>query len=313
MSVRALKNRSQGRLALLSWLNEFLDMDYAKVGDLSDGVGYCQVFDACGAKVPLGKLNYSPRDKSDRVANMKLLERVLRHHNIAKDLPTDALASGKFQANTEFLQFCFDYLHKTYPNANKTYNAYEKRRDAIVKQAGAMPESAYPGSGRVTLKSRIPPPTVLVPPPPAPPALPPELASLAWGVEETTLEEVVVPPNAPPPMLAVSPPAMAPPAFAGPRRASPTVSEGTEEVTEEEEEEKLYVDRIVRKLETALTASVMGQRKLEDKVESVGVERDFYHDTLQAIEQAILEECRRQPELAQSDVASDLIAILKST
>ena len=73
-----------------------------------------------------------------------------KHVHHREDLPTDALASGKFQANTEFLQFCFDYLHKTYPNANKTYNAYEKRRDAIVKQAGAMPESAYPGSGRVT-------------------------------------------------------------------------------------------------------------------------------------------------------------------
>ena len=83
-------------------------------------------------------------------------------------------------------------------------------------------------------------------------------------------------------------------------------------MTEEEEEEKFYVDRIVRKLETALTASLMAQRKLEDKVESAGVERDFYHDTLQAIEQAILEECQRQPGLANSDVANDLIAILKS-
>ena len=88
MSVRSLKSRSKGRLALLSWLNGFLDMDYAKVGDLSDGIGYCQVFDACGAKVPLAKLNFSPQDNAERLANMKVLQRALRNHNIAKDLPS---------------------------------------------------------------------------------------------------------------------------------------------------------------------------------------------------------------------------------
>ena len=56
----------------------------------------------------------------------------------------------------------------------------------------------------------------------------------------------------------------------------------------------------------------MGQRKLEDMVESVRVERDFYHDTLQAIEKAILRKCRDNPELLKGETANQLISILRS-
>ena len=33
-------------------------------------------------------------------------------------------------------QFCFDYLHKTYPEAKRTYNALEKRNIALAKLTG---------------------------------------------------------------------------------------------------------------------------------------------------------------------------------
>eukprot|EP00505_MAST-04D_sp_SCG-Rhode-Island_P003107 Stramenopile-MAST_4_protein_3107 len=86
-----------------------------------------------------------------------------------------------------------------------------------------------------------------------------------------------------------------------------------DELTPEEQEEKLYVDRIVRKMEEMLTSEIVGQRLTEDMVQSVRVERDFYHDTLQAIEKAILKECRADPKLATSHVAENLISMLKST
>ena len=111
-------------------------MDYAKINELSDAIGYCQIFDACGCTIQLDKLNYAPGTKKERLSNFKILSKALRKNNVAADIPLERLANSNFQANCEFLQFCFDYLHKTYPDANKTYNAYERRRKAIMKQEG---------------------------------------------------------------------------------------------------------------------------------------------------------------------------------
>ena len=47
MSLRAIKARSLGRLELLAWVNEFLEMDYSKIEHLADGIAFCQIFDAC--------------------------------------------------------------------------------------------------------------------------------------------------------------------------------------------------------------------------------------------------------------------------
>ena len=38
-------------------------MDYAKINELSDAIGYCQIFDACGCTIQLDKLNYAPGTK----------------------------------------------------------------------------------------------------------------------------------------------------------------------------------------------------------------------------------------------------------
>lgn len=46
MSMRAIKARSMGRLALLSWLNELLESDYSRVEHLQDGIAFAQIFDA---------------------------------------------------------------------------------------------------------------------------------------------------------------------------------------------------------------------------------------------------------------------------
>ena len=83
-------------------------MDYAKIKELSDGIGYCQVFDACGCQIPLDKLNYAPGTKKERLANFKILARALRKNKVAADIPLEKLASSNFQANCEFLQFSFD-------------------------------------------------------------------------------------------------------------------------------------------------------------------------------------------------------------
>ena len=154
-----------------------------------------------------------------------------------------------------------------------------------------------------------------IPAPPAAPIAPlsplgppPAEDSSIFGSTETHSEVPTNQPNSNAPTASSSSSDISPPTA-----QVKTAESVDDELTPEEQEEKLYVDRIVRKMEEMLTSEVVGQRRIEDMVQSVRVERDFYHDTLQAIEKAILKECREDANLATSDVAENLISMLKST
>ena len=360
-------------------------MDYAKINELSDAIGYCQIFDACGCTIQLDKLNYAPGTKKERLSNFKILSKALRKNNVAADIPLERLANSNFQANCEFLQFCFDYLHKTYPDANKTYNAYERRRKAIMKQEGlddSMDSNALlhsadisPGSlkERTLLrskqknlkqqsqqrvkKSRIPPPKTYA-----------TTTNSSNNNNKKTIFELdldnsmdnssstnnsqrgnnnnYVPTNAPftspppPPPPSISPPKLTIPTLSSPGSQSEdnnnntpngatavrnnnsninigiskTISSNSEneEMTQKEIEELNQINELIKQLEHQVTEEVMDQRHLEDMVESVRVERDFYHDTLQEIEKAILRKCQEKPELLRGETANQLISILRS-
>ena len=360
-------------------------MDYAKINELSDAIGYCQIFDACGCTIQLDKLNYAPGTKKERLSNFKILSKALRKNNVAADIPLERLANSNFQANCEFLQFCFDYLHKTYPDANKTYNAYERRRKAIMKQEGlddSMDSNALlhsadisPGSlkERTLLrskqknlkqqsqqrvkKSRIPPPKTYA-----------TTTNSSNNNNKKTIFELdldnsmdnssstnnsqrgnnnnYVPTNAPftspppPPPPSISPPKLTIPTLSSPGSQSEdnnnntpngatavrnnnsninigiskTISSNSEneEMTQKEIEELNQINELIKQLEHQVTEEVMDQRHVEDMVESVRVERDFYHDTLQEIEKAILRKCQEKPELLRGETANQLISILRS-
>lgn len=354
-------------------------MDYAKINDLCDGIGYCQIFDACGCKIPLSKLNYAPSSKKERISNFKILSRSLRKSNVAHDIPIDKLAGSNFQANCEFLQFSYDYLHKTYPSANQTYNAYERRREAIMKQEGIgdgdidsvnwkLPADISPGSlkERTLLRSKqknlkrqtqdfkksgIRPPKTYAS---SSSSKNSEIGrsgnatkntifelDLANSIDDSTDQNITlsqvtapVPHGSPPPP---PPPAVSPPKLSIPILSSPSPQSGSEaqtniddetinlavnktasstsekdEMTPKEVEELEQMDELIKQLEHQVTFELMGQRRLEDMVESVRIERDFYHDTLQAIEKAILRKCRDNPELLKGETANQLIGILRS-
>ena len=93
-----------------------------------------------------------------------------------------------------------------------------------------------------------------------------------------------------------------------------TVSSNSEkeEMTQKEVEEWIQINGLITQMEHQVTKEVMEQRQLEDNVESVRIERDFYHDTLQEIEKAILRKCKQKPELLQGEIANQLISILRS-
>ena len=127
--------RRLGRYELMSWMNSFLRIDYTKVEEFSDGVAYCQVLDAMiPGSVPLHKVNFHPRNKQEKVRNLKLLDRILEKQNLSKSLDVTALASGNFQENNEMLQWCYAMVQRNCPHVFSTYKALERRVAAMKKQ-----------------------------------------------------------------------------------------------------------------------------------------------------------------------------------
>ena len=52
----------KGRIELLAWLNELLQVNYTKVEQCASGAAYCQIIDAVfPGKVPLSKVNFNAR------------------------------------------------------------------------------------------------------------------------------------------------------------------------------------------------------------------------------------------------------------
>ena len=132
---RQIKHKSLGRYELLKWLNTFLEADYSKIEHLGDGLAYCQIFDAIfPGQVPLHLLNFNAKTISQKKRNLKVLEDVFTKCGIKKEVPIVELASCKFQGNLDFLQYCFAILHQSYPDACRTYNAFQRRQEALKRR-----------------------------------------------------------------------------------------------------------------------------------------------------------------------------------
>ena len=57
---------------------------------------------------------------------------------------------------------------------------------------------------------------------------------------------------------------------------------------------------------------ILSQKELENSVESVRVERDFYYDSLLAIEVSLNNKMKEEPSLRNTTYARDLVEILES-
>eukprot|EP00761_Pharyngomonas_kirbyi_P010398 gb/GECH01010418.1/.p1 GENE.gb/GECH01010418.1/~~gb/GECH01010418.1/.p1 ORF type:complete len:346 (+),score=95.42 gb/GECH01010418.1/:1-1038(+) len=135
MRPSAARNVPKGRLELLEWINQFLTADYTKIEQCSDGIAYCQIFDAVfQGRVPLHKINYNPRFATEREANLSILQKVFKREGVSRNVPIERLAKGKFQDNNTFLQWCHTYINKNCPNIVHNYDGMKRRKEAIRRQ-----------------------------------------------------------------------------------------------------------------------------------------------------------------------------------
>ena len=99
-----MKAKNLGRLELLAWLNESVDVDYPKIEHCSDGVAYCQILDAIHPNtVPLYKLNFMAKHKDDFTRNLKVLDDCVQKLKLQKLMSIPLMANGKLSQNMDFI------------------------------------------------------------------------------------------------------------------------------------------------------------------------------------------------------------------
>jgi len=118
-----------GKVELVNWVNECLDLDYAKVEDCALAACYVQFLDCIYGKkyikTKLKNTKWKNLDQTYRMHNWKLVQQIFIKENITKPIDISNLSRGKFQDNLEFLQwfkFFFLCLYK-----DNEYNAMKRR------------------------------------------------------------------------------------------------------------------------------------------------------------------------------------------
>ncbi len=140
MSRSSSSAKSKGRLELLQWINSFLQADYAKLEDLRDCVAYCQVLDALHpGKLPLHRLSFAASGDRERLQNAAVLADATKR--LREQLPVAAqrLPRGAFQDHLECVHWAYERVQAVFPDAEISYPAMERRRQASEPPAPSRP------------------------------------------------------------------------------------------------------------------------------------------------------------------------------
>lgn len=128
------------RSELLSWLNDFLKLDYTKIEQTCSGAAACQLMDALyPGRVPLHKVNFNAKYDYEYIKNYKVLQDVFNQIGVNKVVEVNRLIKGKYQDNLEFTQWMKRYF-------DIHYNGQEY--DAVARRKGVAPKST--GSSNTT-------------------------------------------------------------------------------------------------------------------------------------------------------------------
>jgi len=116
-----------GRGELLSWINDFFQLQLTKVEQCATGAIYCQIMDVIyPGTVPMSKVRWGAKHDYEFVENYKVLQQVFQKNDIKRYIDVDKLIKAKYQDNLEFLQWMkrfFDIKHN-----GQEYDALARRK-----------------------------------------------------------------------------------------------------------------------------------------------------------------------------------------
>mmetsp|Transcript_89835 Transcript_89835/g.155627 ORF Transcript_89835/g.155627 Transcript_89835/m.155627 type:complete len:272 (-) Transcript_89835:591-1406(-) len=142
------------RTQLLSWINDFLSLNYTKIEQCCSGIVALQVMDAMyPGMVPLSKVNWNAKNEYEYTKNLKVVQAVFMKVGIEKVVDIDKLTKGKYQDNLEFIQWLKSYFDANYK--------HEVEYDAVARRQHVEPKCLdRPQSARtltdVTNENQVP-------------------------------------------------------------------------------------------------------------------------------------------------------------
>jgi RP/EB family microtubule-associated protein len=126
------------RHEMLSWVNDCLQTNYTKVELLGTGAAYCNFMDMLfPGSIPLKKVKWNTKLEHEYIINWKVLQNAFKQLQVEKVVPVEKLVLKKFQDNFEFLQWFKKFFDANYDGHE--YNALEAR------SGEPMPSDAGPG------------------------------------------------------------------------------------------------------------------------------------------------------------------------
>ncbi|XP_033737640.1 microtubule-associated protein RP/EB family member 3-like isoform X2 [Pecten maximus] len=100
---------------MLSWVNDNLQTNYAKVEELCSGSVYCQFMDMLfPGRMPLKQVKFNTKLEHEYIQNFKKLQICFEKLGVDKVIPVERLVKGRFQDNFEFLQWFKKFFDANY-------------------------------------------------------------------------------------------------------------------------------------------------------------------------------------------------------
>ncbi|XP_035583245.1 microtubule-associated protein RP/EB family member 1-like [Zalophus californianus] len=91
---------------MLAWINESLQLNLTKIEQLCSGAAYCQFTDLLfPGSIALKKVKFQAKLEHEYNQNFKILQGGFKRMGVDKIIPVDKLVKGKFQDNSEFVQW----------------------------------------------------------------------------------------------------------------------------------------------------------------------------------------------------------------
>lgn len=130
---------------MLAWINESLQLTFAKIEQLCSGVAYCQFMDMLfPGSIALKKVKFQAKLEHEFIHNFKILQASFKKMGVDKIIPVDKLVKGKFQDNFEFVQWFKKFFDANYDGKDYDPVAARQGQETMAAPAPVPPALSKP-------------------------------------------------------------------------------------------------------------------------------------------------------------------------
>uniref|UniRef100_A0A5F4VSX2 Microtubule-associated protein RP/EB family member 1 n=2 Tax=Callithrix jacchus TaxID=9483 RepID=A0A5F4VSX2_CALJA len=118
---------------ILAWINESLQLNLTKTEQLCSGAAYCRFMDKLfPGSIALKKVKFQAKLEQEYIQNFKILQVGFKRMGVDKIIPVDKSVKGKFQDNSEFVQWFKKFFDANYDGKDYDPVAARQGQETVV-------------------------------------------------------------------------------------------------------------------------------------------------------------------------------------